>query len=292
MKIETVDPGPQTVREAVEEYLRRYPDYADAIKMCGAIMEAQQEALEKIECPMQPLDDTVVEAKLVMGDTLLEPCDVPLDSEVYRDLVAKICQAVSAATVGGLAFCDELAKWDGLSEARLAETRDLLFFGKDIAFEPDKPLSESEKELLKNILWEGLAPFYRACGSMLTVNMEQSWWQRAYCPVCGAAPLMGKFRQGDGLWVAECSLCHTDWNIQRAACPFCNESQGSLDYLYLEEDPTHRVNYCKICKRYVKTVDLRNSEDLALLPLEAIITMQLDLAAEQEGLLPASGRTC
>ena len=99
---------------------------------------------------------------------------------------------------------------------------------------------------------------------------------------------MGFFRSEDGLWLVECSLCHTLWNIQRASCPFCSESLGALDFLYIEDEPGKRVQYCTSCKVYVKTVDLREKDTAVLLPLEDIVTAELDLAAAEEGLRPAS----
>ena len=101
---------------------------------------------------------------------------------------------------------------------------------------------------------------------------------------------MGEFRREDGLWLLECRLCHTLWNVQRAACPFCSEGdEGSLEYLYLEGDSSQRVQYCSRCKKYVKTVDLHAKQRDAILPLENIVTelMGLDRAARQEGLNPA-----
>jgi FdhE protein len=162
--------------------------------------------------------------------------------------------------------------------------------GAELGFTPDGDLSEAERELVKNILWEALAPFYRVCASMLSSKMEQSSWLKGFCPVCGGAPLMGKYRQDDGLWLVECSLCHTLWNIQRASCPFCDESEGSLEFLYIGDEGGLRANYCKACRRYVKTIDLRDSEKDVLMPLEDIVTIQLDLAARKVGLTPASGR--
>ena len=103
--------------------------------------------------------------------------------------------------------------------------------------------------------------------------------------------MIGQYRSEDGLWVVECALCHTGWNVQRAACPFCTGSQGSLDYLYIADDKTRRANYCKACGKYVKTVDSRDGEDTVLLPLEDIVTADLDLAASDEGLTPATGRS-
>jgi formate dehydrogenase maturation protein FdhE len=59
----------------------------------------------------------------------------------------------------------------------------------------------------------------------------------------------------------------------------------------IEADRSRRANYCKACRKYVKTVDSRDSEDKILMPLEDIVTMDLDLAAKEEGLTPATGRS-
>lgn len=290
MIVETTDPGVDAVRQAVGRYAERYPDFADALRLYGAVMEVQQAALDSIECNIEPLDEIDIESRLLTGEPLLDPCDVEIDPVRYRELVSDICSAISENSPGGIPFKSHPASWPCLSDDALSGTRDALIKGGDLDFGPDNKLSDADAELAKNVLWEGLAPFYRKCGSILTTKLEQSLWQRGFCPACGGAPLMGQYRTGDGLWVVECVLCHTGWNVQRASCPFCDELQGSLDYLYLEEDPSRRANYCKACKRYVKTVDMRNSEEVVLLPLEDIVTLSLDVAANEERLTSASGR--
>jgi FdhE protein len=57
--------------------------------------------------------------------------------------------------------------------------------------------------------------------------------------------------------------------------------------MYIEGDPGRRVQYCESCKDYVKTVDLRESQRDVLLPLEDIVTVELDNAAAMEGLKAA-----
>lgn len=284
MIVETVNPGVVAVRELVEDYVGQYPDFADALRMYGAIMEAQQSALDSISCPLDPLEPEELESRLAAGGPILDPGELEIDGAELRALVGQICRAVDDMKPGGFPYRAELTAWEGLSDDRLSRTRDVVLSGGDLDFEPSSVLSEEDLELVRNILWEGFAPFYRKSASVLAPTMDQSLWQRGSCPVCGGAPLVGMFRQEDGLWVVECSLCHTLWNVQRASCPFCDGSQGSLEFLYLMEDESRRVNYCKVCKRYVKTIDLRNSGKDALLPLEDIVTVQLDLAARQEGL--------
>jgi len=197
---------------------------------------------------------------------------------------------VGGNTPGGFKLAEELLAWEGLSDERVDQTRNSVLAGNDLGFKPSGKASKEDLELLRDLLWEGLAPFYRVCGRILAGGMDQSLWQRGYCPVCGGAPLFGKYRQDDGLWVVECSLCHTSWNLQRTGCPFCDKSeQGSLEFLYLEGDKSRRANYCKSCRKYVKTIDARDGDENLMLPLENIVTAYLDIGAKQENLIPASG---
>lgn len=290
MIVETADPGVEGVREAVAGYKERCPEYAEALDMYGAIMEAQQNALADAVCPLPEMDVTEIEARNAMGDPIIDVLALPIDADGYRKVVSEICKAVDAGRPRGFHLCGELSSWEGLSAGRAADTRDAILKGEDPGFEPSGKAGAADLEIVRNILWEGLAPSYRVCGSILATKMEQSSWLRGYCPVCGGAPLMGMFREEDGLWLVECSLCHTMWNLQRAACAFCNDSYGKLDYLYIDDDRSRRVNYCSACKTYVKTVDLRSDQKNRLLPLEDIVTMDLDLAAKEEGLIPASAR--
>jgi len=282
MIIETVDPGVEGVREAVKEYVEKYPDFAQPLRMYGSIMEAQQAALADVTCQLQlPAEEK--EKRLMNGEPLLDPRDLEIEPVAFTDLLTKICRAVDEGTPGGFSHCDDLVSWDGLKPGGIAETRDRVLSGESLP-EVDGWENEGDKKIVSNIIWETLTPFYRKCGSILFDKMEQSSWQKGFCPVCGSAPLIGMFRSEDGLWLLECSLCHTLWNVQRARCPFCEGSSGSLEYIYIEGDPGRRVQYCESCKAYVKTVDLRESQREVLLPLEDIVTVELDVAASREGL--------
>ncbi len=283
--VETVDPGVQGVREAVERYVERYPDYEGALRLYGAVMELQQKALEEVGCSVE-MDVEERDARLGTLVTMVDAPELEVDPVRYRSLVKDICTVMEERRPGGFEHSKELYSWDGLSDENLRSTMARVLAGEEL------PLTsgwedDSDKILASNILWESLAPFYRKCGSILASGMDQSIWQRGHCPVCGSAPLMGFFRNEDGLWLVECSLCHTLWNLQRASCPFCSESLGSLEFLYIEDEPGKRVQYCSSCKVYIKTVNLRGTDKDVLLPLEDIVTAELDLAASEEGLKPA-----
>ncbi len=284
-----ITPGVEAVRESVAFYVKHYPDYADALRMYGAIMEVQQAALEEISCSLDAMSPEDVEASLRSGKPLLDPFSFEIDVAEFRVLAYRICLAIDKLKVGGFSYREELLSWEGLSDERFSDTRNKVLSGEKLDFVPTGESAERNLAFAGSILWEALVPFYRKSASIQPVEMEQSLWRRGKCPVCGCVPLMGKFRKEDGLWLVECSLCHTLWNVQRAQCPFCDDSHGSLEFLYLDNDESKRASYCKACKRYVKVVDLRDGGVDVLLPLEDIVTVKLDLAAKKKGLNRASG---
>lgn len=286
MELKTEDPGVKGVRKAVKDCIKRNPEFEKIIVFYGTVMEAQQKALEKINCSVR-LSADEINRSISEGVPLLEGRKIDVDSVEFRGLVKKIGNAVDMEKPGGFPGLDKLLNWSGLEPENIEKTRKAVVSGE--VLEPGGGWSDSDTKLVSNILWEAFSPFYRKCGSILEINLDQSSWQKGNCPICGANPLMGKFRAEDGLWLLECSLCHSLWNVQRARCPFCgNGREGSLNYLYLDGNDKYRVQYCEGCRYYVKTIDLRDSGRRCLLPLEDLITVELDQAAKEEGLKPAS----
>jgi FdhE protein len=284
--VETVDPGVEKVRQVADELSRENPDCAEALNLYRELMEAQQELLGRLECAMS-IGEEERERRLPKGEPLADPLDVPVDRDAFLGLFERLVPLVLARAEPGHLSPESVLAWEGLGEGLFDETRRRVLAGEEL--DQSNEWSTEDRNIVSDIFWETLAPFYRKCSSILTNEMEQSAWQRGYCPFCGGAPLMGMFRRDDGLWLLECSLCHTWWNVRRASCPFCDESEGSIEYLYLEPDQGRRVYHCGSCRTYVKTVDLRGSDRRTLLPMEDIVTVMLDHAAEREGLEKAPG---
>ncbi|MBN2167863.1 MAG: formate dehydrogenase accessory protein FdhE [Actinobacteria bacterium] len=286
MEIKTEDPGVKGVRKAVKDYIKRNPDFEKIIVFYGTVMEAQQKALERIDFSLT-VDPGELDRKLSEGRPLLENEPINIDTVELRNLVIKICDVIDMEKPGGFPGCEELLKWNGLVPENIEDTRLKVVSGERLDLGED--FAGKDEKLISNILWEAFSPYYRKYASILEIEIDQSLWQRGNCPICGSNPIMGKFRGEDGLWLLECSLCHSLWNVQRARCPFCrNGREGSLSYLYLDGDSKYRAQYCESCHYYLKTIDLRDSGRGCLLPLEDLITVELDQAAKEEGLKPAS----
>lgn len=287
IEIETPDPGVKGVRKALKVYSKMYPDYEDALKLYASIMEIQQKALPGIECDFD-MSDEEIERRLTEGEPLVDPLEAEVDPEAFKGLVEDICRELEKRP-GGFKRTEEILSWEGLGPDAFADTVDRVLKGTELSIGEEWE-NEADRKLVSNILWEAFTPFMRKYGSICGSRIDYSLWRKGYCPVCGGPPLIGKFRTEDGLWLLECSLCHTFWNVIRARCPFCEEGPtGQLNYLYVDEDRHKRVQYCEHCKTYVKTIDMRDIERVCVLPLDDIATVRLDLAAAQEGLRQASG---
>jgi len=117
-------------------------------------------------------------------------------------------------------------------------------------------------------------------------KIKDDIWLRNYCPVCGNEPRMVRLERETGRRILECSLCYTQWVFKILECPFCgNNEQKTLKFFFLEDDSPYRVDICDKCKRYIKTVDERKlgEERKAILRVENIATIHLDMLAEREG---------
>jgi FdhE protein len=110
------------------------------------------------------------------------------------------------------------------------------------------------------------------------------------CPFCGAAPQMALLQNAHAGAAGEgakrflvCSLCFTDWPINRCSCASCKEvDPDKLPYYQSESLPTVRIEACNTCKHYIKRVDL--TKDARAVPLiDEIATPALDLWAQENG---------
>ena len=62
-------------------------------------------------------------------------------------------------------------------------------------------------------------------------------------------------------------------------CPFCG-SEAKQTY-YPSQDGAHRLYVCPDCRRYLKTADLREIHRPVYPPVERLILVGMDLAAQQ-----------
>jgi FdhE protein len=109
--------------------------------------------------------------------------------------------------------------------------------------------------------------------------------RRSRCPFCGALPLVGVLRrEGDGAKRSLlCSLCRTEWDYPRIACPACEEYREERLCVYtVQRFDCVRVEACETCRSYLKTIDLTRN-GLAVPEVDDLASIPLTLWAEENG---------
>lgn len=134
------------------------------------------------------------------------------------------------------------------------------------------------------LLRESLRPFLHRAASMARPHVSAEAYHRwGRCPVCGGEPDFATLDRETGARWLHCQRCDTGWRYKRVGCPFCDtEDPYQLAY-FPSEDGVYRLYVCETCRRYVKTMDLRQTGQSFLLPMERVLTVGMDLAAAEAG---------
>jgi hypothetical protein len=110
-------------------------------------------------------------------------------------------------------------------------------------------------------------------------------WNRPSCPLCGFPPELAEELERDRRLV--CSFCPADWKYTIKGCPFCgNAVEQHLACAIEDVEPGYHVAICTRCKGYLKTVHRHEVGREIDPPLEDLLTVPLDDAAQREGYRP------
>ena len=140
--------------------------------------------------------------------------------------------------------------------------------------------------LLEAIIHATLKPFLSSHSKALVSFVEQERWRREYCPICGGSPDFASLDKESGARWLLCSRCDTEWLFQRLQCPYCStQNQDALAY-FTDDEGVYRLYVCEQCHKYIKAIDLRRTESEVLLPLERVLTLDMDRQAQEKGYKP------
>jgi formate dehydrogenase accessory protein FdhE len=107
------------------------------------------------------------------------------------------------------------------------------------------------------------------------------------CPRCGWPPQVSRLEdesEAQGNRRLVCAFCAADWVFPRSVCPACGVSgDDGLEFHVDERLPHVRVEACKTCRGYLKSVDLRVI-GIAEPLVDDLATPELDLWAVGQGL--------
>ena len=145
---------------------------------------------------------------------------------------------------------------------------------------------ETDFDLLTAVIGATLKPFLSVYSTLLLPEVEQELWRRTYCPICGGKPDFSSLKEGGTRWLL-CSRCDGEWLFSRIECPYCGtRDQEALAYFTKEEQPGYRIYVCEECRTYLKGIDSTVSGAEVFLPLERVLTLDLDRRGREKGYEP------
>jgi len=260
--------GQRLRQEAAER-----PELASTIDLYCALLEVQARVLVE---PGGALDAGEAAARLDQGLPLLPPEALAADGPALAELCDQIVSIVAERQ-------PEQADALGVVRAWLNRERERLGV-LAVEYLREGRIGEDEEADLRAFIFDtALRPFLRARALPLAPLVHDEAWYRGYCPFCGGEPDFAALDRKGGRRRLLCSRCDSAWTFLRVGCPFCgNADPGQLGH-YPSDDGAYRLNVCESCRRYIKTIDLREVAGERLLEAERVLTVGMDLAAHEAG---------
>ena len=266
------------IAEALGQGVEKHPELGDTIRLYCALLEIQDRAQVP---PHQPaLTSAEAHARLEQGLPLMSPDELDADPTSLAELCARIGFTIAEHKREHVKALAQIHAWlyERRHQIRTLAVEYLRSGGVSIS-----AAAGINRGLLVFVLSSGLRPFLRAQAEALAPLVDDASWYRGYCPFCGGEPDMAALGKGNGRRRLLCSRCDSEWTFRRLGCPFCGtEEAGQLPY-YPSDDKVYRLGVCEGCRRYLKTIDLREVAGEHPLAAERILTAGMDQTAEKMG---------
>jgi FdhE protein len=267
------------VLKTIEEHKKASPHYKELMDMLEEIMILRETFRRKLKRDIFKVDEKFVEAKLAGDLPLVDftsgDYDLKEPKQYFLALLG-IAEKMNPGETG------EIVK--DMEEGRLDFGEMVRESFAPVEGEEADQDDEETFDLIAFFVEESMRPALEILVEKFGDTIRKSDWSEGYCPVCGKEPKIGEIREEEGHRFLYCTQCGIEWNYMRVKCPFCgNEEQKTLAYFTVEGDERYRVDVCDNCKRYIKTVDFRSTNEKADLEVEDIATIHLDMLANEEG---------
>lgn len=264
----------------LEEWEKKEGSLPRSLEFYRRLLGIQSEARLRAGMPGTGLSRDVVTNRLASGEPLLKYEDLLLDWSLLSDVLEKVT-TLYTNSLEVLGLMPDNLRGSSSWLASLKEATEVWYEGGQLP--PHISLGSLKGAILEFIIHATLRPFLlNYCQAMLNL-VNQEFWRRGYCPICGGSPDFAFLDKESGARWLLCSRCDARWLFQRLECPHCgNQNQNALAY-FTDNDGLYRLYVCESCRHYLKAIDLRRAKCEVLLPLERFLTLDLDIQAQKNG---------
>jgi FdhE protein len=256
----------QQLDKALAAYAAALPRQARLIQLAGEVLI--QLAVVRAALPPPPgVDLDRAAARLAAGEPIL--ATVPIPAAIFQDTLTRLLELCRQFDLLPVLHLDLLHSLISLPPpAWLGETGGL----EEICQGREVPV-----KLLLFVGQKAFSPFYQQAAAPYTSLFFQGVWQRSVCPGCGQEPALALLPPDSRQRHLYCSICDVQWPFARRGCIFCGaEAEAQFSYVFVEDDPARRADLCRVCRRYLKTIDAVRLTNPLFLPLEEFVTVDLD----------------
>jgi FdhE protein len=261
------------------------PSHKEILDFYKYIIREQHKIKPLIKVKRIDINEETAKKQMREGFPLMDKKDMKLDMDSASTLFKKICRGLQRKDVRIAVEAKKISQALRKKEVDLEELfmRVLDSDTGYIDFIANK--TGVHKWLLNFLAESSIKPSLEAYAEMLKGYVDQQSWLKGYCPVCGSQPERAELRMDVGERFLECSSCSYMWRFKRVVCPFCgNDDSKKLRFFNTDTDgKAYRVDVCEECKKYIKTIDLREVQEDVVPIIEDIGTLHLDIIAEKEG---------
>lgn len=196
-------------------------------------------------------------------------------SPAWRQALQQIVQEISGKATPG--FSSKLGNLAHAPEADLENWAQAIVAGN---------FDRLDKGLLP-VVAAGLQVYWMAMAGNLDAASisRQDSHDAALCPVCGSLPIGSVVRNGAataGLRYLVCSLCSSQWNMERIRCVNCGDSKNVVYYAIEGSDGAIQVEACNSCYVYTKIMHLEKNPALDIVA-DDLATLALDILVGEAG---------
>ena len=273
------------ILQKLDELEQRDGELPSFVQLYRQVLRLQSEVRSQLTTPKSNLGQDVVSDRLSQGIPLLPFEDLLLDWAQVQVLLQEIIRSVAKDSPDASKEVKTLGNI--LSEkAVLEEVIRTWYEGSSLI--PIAMRHSIDSELLGLVVAAVVKPFLSVYSEVLLPKVDQESWRRRYCPICGGRPDFAYLDEERGARWLLCSRCDAEWLFLRLACPYCGtQNQNDLAYLTDEaESYLYRLYVCEQCRTYIKAIDFRHTESEVLLPLERMMTIDMDRQAQEKGYKP------
>ncbi len=292
------DRNAEAVQRYIEDMARQKPALESLFKAFGGVHAAIAECRATLPAP--DISPVTVDRKLLLkGVPLLEQAGLRI--EYHLDKVSTALLPAMATAFPPLAPALEVLANGLVSETLRQQCGEILETGNERGLSALADQLDMLPAVLGYVLETLARPALENVSEALAPQLREvpwNFWNKGNCPVCGSMPSMSVLQPGEQepteflknssaqRWLC-CSSCAHTWRFSRTHCPSCgHDEQENREYLFVEEQNLERVEFCKQCKHYLLTWDIRDKVspiDHRLAPLGLI---HLDIIARRQGYVP------